>query len=157
MDVDLVADLRREQVGQFIQSLGQAFYVDEGMIRSAIEGHAHFNLIHLATTFKVDIFIPKDRPFDRQQMARRVKRTVATEPDRTAYIASAEDIILAKLEWYRLGGESSARQWGDILGILEIQGDQLDYDYLRHWSAELKIADLLERALSEGGVVSGPG
>ena len=81
----------------------------------------------------------------------------AHQPNRTLFMSSAEDIILAKLEWYRLGGESSERQWGDILGILEIQGDQLDYDYLRHWSTELRVTDLLERALSEGGVASGRG
>jgi hypothetical protein len=99
--------------------------------------------------FKVDMFIPKDRPFDRQQLARREKQGIGTEPDQMAYVASAEDIILAKLEWYRLGGEVSERQWRDVQGILEVSGNRLDQDYLRRWAATLNVSDLLERALSE--------
>ena len=99
--------------------------------------------------FKVDIFIPKYRPFDRQQLARREKQVIGTEPDQTAYVASAEDIILAKLEWYRLGGEVSERQWRDVQGLLEVSGNRLDQNYLRRWAATLNVSELLERALSE--------
>lgn len=107
------------------------------------------------TAFKVDVFIPEGRPFDRLQFARRSKQVVATHPERTAYVASAEDTVLAKLEWYRLGGEASERQWRDVLGVLQIQGDELDLDYLRQWAVELGVAGLLARALTslstEGG------
>ena len=68
---------------------------------------------------------------------------------RRAYVSTAEDIILAKLEWYRQGGEVSDRQWRDILGVLKVQAGRLDSDHLRKWAAELGVADLLMRAMEE--------
>lgn len=64
-------------------------------------------------------------------------------------VASAEDILLAKLEWFRLGGEVSERQWRDVLGILKVQGDSLDYRYLFNLGEELEIKDLLDKAIQE--------
>jgi hypothetical protein len=64
-------------------------------------------------------------------------------------LSSAEDAVLAKLEWYRMGGEVSERQWNDLLGILKVQGTALDLPYVRHWAADLQVTDLLERALAE--------
>lgn len=152
LDVDIVADLQPAHVDTLVQALGEAFYVDANAARNAIQHRSSFNLIHLETMFKVDIFIPKDRPFDRQQLARREKQVIGTDPDQMAYVASAEDIILAKLEWYRLGGEVSERQWRDIQGILEVSGNRLDQAYLRHWAAMLNISDLLEQALAEANL-----
>jgi hypothetical protein len=65
------------------------------------------------------------------------------------HIRYAEDTILAKLDWYRMGGEVSDRQWRDILGVLKTREGELDLDYLRTWAIDLKVADLLERALAE--------
>jgi hypothetical protein len=64
-------------------------------------------------------------------------------------LASPEDTILAKLEWYRMGGDVSDRQWRDILGVLKTRAGELDLDYLRKWAEELRVSDLLERALQE--------
>ena len=97
--------------------------------------------------FKVDIFLARGRPFDRAQWARRSEQVIATDPPRAAYVASAEDTILSKLEWYRLGGKASDWQWRDVLGVLRVQGDRLDLPYLRRWASELGVADLLQRAL----------
>jgi len=149
LDVDLVADLRPEHAVRFVQSLGNAFYADLDVIRDAIRRRSSFNLIHLETMFKVDVFIPKQRPFDRVQLTRRTPQVVATDPERTAYVASAEDIVLAKLEWYQMGGQVSERQWRDVLGVLKVQRGGLDLAYLRRWSTELGVADLLERAMAE--------
>jgi len=149
LDSDLVADLQPTQVPAFVHQLQEQFYVDEMVVANAIQRHTSFNLIHLETMFKVDIFIPKERPFDQAQLARRQAHKVATDPERTAYVASAEDTILAKLEWYRLGGEQSERQWRDIRGVVQVQGDRLDYEYVSQQAAVLGVTDLWQKMLSE--------
>lgn len=149
LDADMVADIRQEQVGALIEALKDEFYVDEEMIREAIQHRGSFNLIHLRSMFKVDIFIRKERPFDQIQFQRRVEQVFTTDPEQKAFMTTAEDIILAKLEWYRLGNEISDRQWRDILGVLKVQAGRLDMNYLKMWALELKVADLLQRALKE--------
>ncbi len=148
-DADLVADLHPEHAEPLARALEGAFYVDVESVRDAIAHEGSFNLIHLETMFKVDVFVPRRRAFDRMQFERRRAQTVSTDPPRTAYVASAEDTVLAKLEWYRMGGERSERQWRDVLGVLKAQGGRLDLTYLRRWSTELRVNDLLERALKE--------
>lgn len=149
LDADIVADIQLEQVGKLVSGLGADFYADDEMIRSAIKHRNSFNLIHLETMFKVDVFIRKDRPFDRMQFDRRIEQVFAIEPEQRAFITSVEDLILAKLEWYRLGNEISDRQWRDILGVLKVQAGRFDLVYLRQWADELNIAGLLQRALEE--------
>jgi hypothetical protein len=149
VDVDLVADLQPEQISAFVNALKERFYVNPLAIMDAIQDHGSFNLIHLGTMFKVDIFIPKPREFDRQQLQRRLQFVVATQPRNTAWVASVEDTILAKLEWFRLGGETSERQWRDVLGILKKQTEEIDISYLRQQATDLYVADLLEQALIE--------
>ncbi len=88
-------------------------------------------------------------PFLQSQLARAHKQTFLFETEVSAKFSSPEDIILAKLEWYRLGGEASERQWRDILGVLKTRAGELDLGYLRKWANELKVNDLMERALKE--------
>jgi len=99
--------------------------------------------------FKVDVFIPHPRPFLRSQLARVQRQTFSLEAEKSANFASPEDTILSKLEWYRLGGEVSERQWRDVLGVLKTRAGVLDLNYLLEWAKELKVGDLLERALNE--------
>jgi hypothetical protein len=149
LDTDLVADLRNEQIHSLIEVLHPDFYIDEEMIRDAIQHQSSFNLIHLDSTYKVDIFILKPRHFDRMQFQRRRFQVVADDPEVKAYVSTAEDIILAKLEWYRMGGEASDRQWRDILGVIKIQAGRLDQGYLQQMADELNVNDLFQRALKE--------
>lgn len=148
-DADLVADVRFEHVESLSSRLSADFYLDAESIREAIRHRSSFSLIHLKTMFKVDVFLPKPRPYSQAQMERRVQQPLSTEFERRAYFSSAEDSVLSKLEWYRLGGEVSDRQWRDILGIIKMQGERLDLAYLRQWAAALNVADLLEKALRE--------
>lgn len=150
MDADLVAALQPDHAAPLAQALEAAFYVDEAAIREAIARHLSFNVIHLETMFKVDVFVAGGREFDRLQLMRRKAHVVETSSDRTAYVVSAEDIILAKLDWYRQGGEVSERQWTDVLGVVRIQGKLLDTVYLRQVAASLGVSDLLARALDQG-------
>jgi len=152
MDADLVADLQVEHVNRFVQALQEDFYVDESMIIDAIHRRTSFNLIHLPSIFKIDIFLPKERPFDRSRMQRRIRVRLMVRPEREAFFSAAEDIILSKLEWFRQGGEISEQQWRDVLGILRVQGEDLDREYLQRWAVELGVADLLVRAWREAGL-----
>jgi hypothetical protein len=155
MDVDILAVVRLDHIDPLVQMLGDDFYHDKAMMGAAIEQRSVFSLIHLRTMFKVDIFIPKRRSFDSQQLARGARRVIATDPERKAFVASPEDTILAKLEWYRLGGEVSERQWTDVLSILEIQGGRLDRDYLQRWAVTLNVSDLLTAAWETSGQPGG--
>jgi len=148
-DTDLVADLRIEHAQPLAQALAGAFYVDVESIRDAIRRHSSFNVIHLETTFKVDVFVRKPRPFDQAQFERRTAQVIAADPECTVYVASSEDTALAKLEWFRMGGQVSERQWRDVLGVLRVQGERLDRDYLHRWAAALGVSDLLEKALRQ--------
>lgn len=151
LDADLVADLREEHVPGLLNALQGEFYLFDEAIYEAIQHRSSFNLIHLETMFKVDIFIPKGRAFDRSQLRNGASQVIATEPERRAQVASAEDTLLAKLEWYRLGDEVSDRQWRDILGILQAQGERLDRAYLQQMAQSLGVLDLLQRAQEDAG------
>lgn len=148
MDADLIADLRQEHVSMFVDLLKDTFYIDDEMIHSAIKHQRSFNIIHLESMFKVDIFTPKPRLFDQNQLSRR-QETLLGEEQLSLFILSPEDIILAKLEWYLLGGEISDQQWRDILGVLIIKQDQLDHQYLQQMADQMDTADLLEKAWQE--------
>jgi hypothetical protein len=151
IDADLVADLRLEHVRPLVMQLNTDYYIDEDMIRDAIEHRSSFNLIHLDTMLKVDVFIPKSRSFDQEEL-QRTQQEVLLEGTRPFNVASPEGTILNKLEWYRMGGEVSDRQWNDILGVLKVQGTDLDLVYLQRWAVNLNVTDLLERALVDAGL-----
>lgn len=154
LDADLVAELQVAQAGEFVSALRSEFYLDETAVRRAIQHRSSFNVIHLRTLSKVDVFVPLDRPFDSRQMRRRRLESIAPPSQRQVWITSPEDILLHKLEGYRKGGEVSDRQWRDILGILKSVGSQLDAEYLRQAAAELDLVALLTRARIEAGTGS---
>jgi len=153
LDVDIVSDLKPGQVHSFVEMLQLAYYIDEKMILNAINTCSSFNLIHLETMIKVDIFIIKDSPYQRETFRRRKKDFFNEEEDSIEFnIASFEDIILSKLEWFKAGGNISKPQWYDVLGVLKVQKNLLDMEYLRRWAAKLKIIDLLEQAFRDAEI-----
>lgn len=144
-DVDVVVDLRPEHVPALCAALADAYYVSAELLRHAIAQRSCANLIHLASGYKVDLFVSRGGEYDRCALSRGVDRKL--EPGtRSLRVATAEDILLRKLEWYRAGGETSDRQWHDILGILRLRQRDLDRGYLDRWAPELGVDDLLRRA-----------
>ena len=147
LDADVVAEIDPAQVEQLVQQLTGAYYTPIEQMRTAAREYRSFNLIHLSTMFKIDVFVSRRRPFDRSAAARARPQAIGHEAERYFLIASAEDTVLAKLEWFRLGGGTSERQWWDIVGILKV-GTDVDRVYLRRWAAALSVDDLLEQALA---------
>jgi hypothetical protein len=146
-DLDLVVEMTFARVPLLVARLQNDFYLDADNMRRAIQRHSHFNLIHLKSSFKIDLFCRGLEPFDRSEFNRGKLERLVDEPPRDVIVKSPEDTLLRKLQWYRLGSESSDRQWNDILGILQTQGERLDRDYLRYWAGELAVTDLLDRAI----------
>jgi hypothetical protein len=149
MDIDILAAIPGKLAGALAARLQPEFYADELAIEKAIATKRSFNLIHLETMFRVDVFVSKRDAFDTKQLERRRLEIVTRDPERSAYVASPEDIILSKLRWYRQTNEKSERQWSDVLGVISVQADKLDLDYLEHWATELGVSDLFERALGQ--------
>jgi hypothetical protein len=145
-DADIVIDPTQQQLLVFIESLGSDCYVSKEAALQAIANNSIFNIIDIQSGCKADLIIRKKRPFSQQEFARRIR---ATFPGIDVYVLSPEDSILSKLEWSK--GCGSELQFKDALGVLTVQKDKLDFDYLKHWAGELGIEDALNRLLEEAG------
>lgn len=146
-DIDILADLKSEQVHGLFEALKSRFYLDEHVMREAVSQKRSFNAIHFDSVFKVDIFVSGSDEFARTQLERRQLRRLSLDSDEQVYVATAEDTILAKLKWYRSGQETSNNQWNDVVGVLGTAGNTLDFDYLRVWAERLGVPDLLQETL----------
>ncbi|MBE9190745.1 hypothetical protein IQ230_10340 [Gloeocapsopsis crepidinum LEGE 06123] len=154
LDVDFVADLQLSHVSPLLVAMGKDFFIDEGMVTEAIERQSSFNVIHLESMQKADIFLLSNQPLAQSEMQRRQQLIITQNPERQAWLPSAEDIILQKLIWYRMGGGVSDRQWRDVLGVLKVQADKIDINYLTQWAETLNLIEMLTQALQQAGVAN---
>lgn len=148
IDADIVADLRLDHVKSIVDRLSGDYYIDDLAVRRAIVSERAFNAIHLEAMFKVDVHISGDS-FTRKEMERRLPEKILPDSETIVYIATAEDTVLAKLNWYRKGHGVSEQQWTDVLGILKVQQDRLQFAYMREWAEKLGVGDLLAKAIAE--------
>ena len=143
-DTDIVVDAEWPAVREFVRGLGEEYYVSEEAARAAWARRSMFNVIHFRSGNKADIICRKDRHYSRVAFGRRRRETVlATQ----VHIISAEDIILAKLDWSKRG--ESERQYRDALGVAKAQGPSLDTEYLARWAKDLNLTELLQRLLAD--------
>jgi hypothetical protein len=143
-DADVIIEAEERTLERFLESLGQAFYRSKEAAMDALAREQMFNVVHLETGFKVDLIIRKSRPFSRMEFSR---RQPAFYLGANRWFATAEDTILAKLEWSKASG--SERQFNDALNVAKLQRDNLDRPYLEKWAKELSIMDLLEILFKE--------
>ena len=137
-DLDIVIDPGRDRLSELITQLQAAgLYADADAAAEALANRTQFNVVDPASGWKVDLIIRRDRPFSQVEFARRQQ---AQLPNGTVQLATAEDTILAKLEW-SLSGESE-RQMRDAAGIVAVSGERLDREYIARWARELGVSDL---------------
>lgn len=145
-DIDIVADFGEVDLRALMRAFDAEFFADPEQAATAVRQGQSFNLIHRTSYLKVDFF-PAMSAFNRIALER-AERVVLGANGTAIRVATREDILLAKLWWYRLGEESSERQRGDIRGIIALNRDLLDHAYLDRWAADLSVHDLLDRFLA---------
>lgn len=151
-DIDLVSDIPEISVNILVNKLSSEYFIDGEMIREAIKSKSSFNLIHLKTMMKLDVFILRNDMFHKMTNKRKIEDTLDKDENSIkVFLISPEDIILSKLDWYVKGNEVSERQWMDIIGVIKIQKNNLDLQYLKQWATELKVDNLLNKAFVECG------
>lgn len=148
-DVDFIAALPLEKAEALAQRLGAEFYADPESIQEAVSSGSSFNVIHLETMDKCDVFVPRPDAWTEEEMRTRVQRPLFSGEDASFWIEAPAGTVLQKLRWFQMGGGVSDRQWRDIQGVIRTQGAALDRDYLRHWAPFLGVSAELERALAE--------
>ena len=150
-DIDIVVDLPPGKTAAFCRVFPDSeFTLSEDAARQAVERRGQFNIIHPASGLKVDVIIPEDSAFDRSRFARAVRVNPSSEYSAT--FASAEDVIIKKMEFYRDGG--SEKHLRDITGVLSVSGESVDRNYVRDWATKLGLLEVwravLDRVDSEG-------
>lgn len=141
-DLDLVVELGAGDVHRVIELFSADFYVSDEAVSQAIAHQGMFNLFHLSKFLKVDLIIRKDSEYRRLEFSRKKRVELGGF---TAWVVSAEDLILSKLVWAQAG--ESAQQLRDVQNLLEAAAER---QYLNDWAARLGVNDLLLKCLDAG-------
>ena len=150
-DIDLVIEATPAKLSKFIEALPRdEFYVELDTALEAYQRRSMFNVIDLATGWKIDLIIRKSRAFSEEEFRRRQRSSMDNVP---LFVASVEDSILSKLEWAKLS--DSRRQIDDVAAILRLRWDALDHPYLQKWVLELGLTEEWSEAKSASGIAGG--
>jgi hypothetical protein len=154
-DLDVVLNLAPRDARALVEALREDFTFLPSDITDALahipaarsdwQQRASFCAYDKASGFQIDVYLSSGRPFEQIQFQRAVTVPIPGTPEGALRVASAEDTVLAKLEWYKLA--PSDRQWRDVQAIIRVQDDALDRAYLERWADDLGVADLLDWAL----------
>lgn len=151
-DADIAVQAFLPVADRLYELLKDEFYVSREAMDEALKFHRSFNVIHFKTSFKIDLFVQGPSDFERQLLARRRKLKLTETSPRDICVVSPEDIILLKLLWFRQTGGTSERQWDDVLGVLSVQKQALDYGYLKEYAEKLGSTESLLKAIAEAGI-----
>ena len=143
-DADVIIESDLPTLLRFLDGLGEDFYADSEAAKNAFAGNRMLNIIHMRTGFKVDLILRKARPFSKKEFQRRQKVMFL---GRSRWFTSPEDIILAKLEWSKMG--QSERQFDDAVNVAKVQREAIDRTYLLKWAKELGVDEMLQKLLAE--------
>lgn len=150
-DADVLVALSANDLEVFLGRLEGRYYVGREAAAEAVRDRRSFNVIHLGTMYKIDVFVAGPSRLDRNQLRRSRRVALGQGPGGLVSVTSAEDVVLRKLDWYRRGGDVSDRQWRDVIGVLKLQQGALDLAYLRETAAAEGLEDLLQLGLIEAG------
>lgn len=143
-DIDVVVALPAGRVAEFCREFPTSdFYVSEDAARDAVRTSSQFNILHPESGFKVDVMIPGDNAFNQSRFSRASRHF--PEDRYEAMFASMEDVILKKMEYYREGG--SEKHLRDITGIVKLNPDKVDYQYIADWSTRMDLQDIWQAVL----------
>lgn len=151
-DLDLVIEIQPDQINLLVTALEAAgYYCPAGAVEDLQRGRERMlNITHTETIANADLYVTDTSTFATSQMERR--RLLDVEGMPAFWVISPEDLVLQKLAWGR--GSQSEKQWRDVLGILKLQTENLDYEYLTQWADNLGLLDFLSQAFSEAGILS---
>lgn len=146
-DIDVVIDPTRDQLIALMEKFSEPDYdADRDDALEAFRRRSVFSVIDRRGIWKIDFILRKNRPFSKREFDRRNQIEIF---DISVYAATPEDVLLAKLEWAKLG--ESERQIRDAAGIIEIQREKLDVEYVERWAAALDTEDQLHAARDKSG------
>ena len=151
-DVDILVDLPPEKIAPLVDAMKPDFDIGEDTVRAAIAAKRSFGSLHIQWHTKVDFFPACRSPLDDRELARRLPRRLPSAPTRDVYFASAEDIVLRKLDWFRRSGGVLENQLRDVVGVLKLQRDVLDLAYVRANAVELELTAEFDRCLEDAGL-----
>jgi hypothetical protein len=144
-DADFVIDLPSDSaLAPIARSLGPDLRVDPQLLLETVTGNHRYVITHIASPFKVELFLLSADPHHQERFKRRLKRQLE---GRDVWFQTAEDVIIQKLRWYARAKREKDR--GDVADVLDTRGDQLDLDYIRRWTDQHGTRELFEQLYAE--------